>query len=290
MAKKPLKMVIVSDGTGETARGLVEAAMAQFKDFNLYLTRYKNVVTKEQIQGIFTEVTLHYDLVVYTIVQAELREYIAELARAKEVWALDCLGPVLGMISNYLNQEPGGNPGLLRAVNDDYFKRMEAMEFTLNHDDGQNLDTLHSADIVLLGISRTSKTPLSLYLSQHGHKVVNVPMVYGMDLPKELFEIDQRKIFGLTIDAGTLEHIRKNRLSRLGSTRWKASSSIRLTGDYADSKGVSRELEWAEQIFKENKRWPVFNVTGKAIEETASEIMKLIAMRRNNIFKQKMME
>ena len=273
--------MIISDGTGETARAVVDAAMVQFKDCNTYFTRYKNVTTREQIDAIFTEAGLHHDLILYTIVQSELREYISKLSRTKHIRALDLLGPVLTAISNCIEQEPQSLPGLLHSVNDNYFNRVEAMEFTLNHDDGRNLESLHLTDVILVGISRTSKTPLSLYLAQHGYKVVNIPMIYGTPLPEELFKTDQRKIFGLTIDADTLEHIRKNRLLRLNLPPNKSTK-----GNYADTNSVLSELEWAEQIFKENKRWPVFNVTDKAIEETASEIIKIIQMRKNNIFKQ----
>ena len=279
--KKPLKLVIISDGTGETARAVVDATMAQFKDCNTYFTRYKNVVTREQIDAIFAEASLHHDLIVYTIVQVELRAYIEQLSRSRHVRALDLLGPVLTAISNCIDQEPQYLPGLLHSVNDNYFNRVEAMEFTLNHDDGRNLESLHLADIILVGISRTSKTPLSLYLAQHGYKVVNIPMIYGTPLPKELFKSDQRKIFGLTINPDTLEHIRQNRLSRLNLPPTKATQ-----GDYANTQSVLQESEWAEQVFKENKRWPIFNVTDKAIEETASEIIKIINMRKKNIFKQ----
>ena len=279
--KKTLKLVIISDGTGETARAVVDAAMVQFKNCNTYFTRYKNVMTREQIDAIFDEAGLHHDLILYTIVQSDLREHIERLSRTRYIRALDLLGPVLTAISNCIEQEPQYLPGLLHSVNDNYFNRVEAMEFTLNHDDGRNLESLHLTDIILLGISRTSKTPLSLYLAQHGYKVVNVPLVYGTPLPKELFKADQRKIFGLTINPETLEHIRKNRLLRLNLPPVKSKE-----GNYADTRSVISELEWAEQIFKENKRWPVFNVTDKAIEETASEIIKIINMRKNNIFKQ----
>jgi regulator of PEP synthase PpsR (kinase-PPPase family) len=129
-----------------------------------------------------------------------------------------------------------------------------------------------------VGISRTSKTPLSVYLSQHGIKVVNIPIINGQELPKDLYKVDQRKVFALTIDSDALYSIRKNRLNKLGAEQH--------TGDYAETKKVTEEIEWANQIFKANKRWPVFNVTDKALEETASDIMKLLNMRKNNIFKQ----
>lgn len=273
-----LKIIIISDGTGETATGVCRAVMTQFKDREVYFTRYKNVRTKDQIDAIFEEAAIHHDLIVYTIVSVELRQYIQDLTRTKHVRTLDVLGPALTSFSNYFEQEPSAEPGLLHAVNDDYFKRVEAMEFTLNHDDGRNTESLYLADIVLVGISRTSKTPLSVFLSLHGYKVVNIPLIPDTPLPPDLFKIDQRKIFALTIDPMALQHIRKNRLTRLGAKE--------ITGDYANINQVTNEVEWANQLFKENKRWPVFNVTEKALEETAAEIIKLLSMRKNNRFKQ----
>ena len=141
-----------------------------------------------------------------------------------------------------------------------------------------HIKTLEEADVILLGISRTSKTPLSIYLSLEGIKVVNVPIIMNMPLPEKIFDINQRKIFGLTIDPEALHEIRKNRLSRLGAVK---------DGDYADMNKVVEEIEWANSLFSENKRWPIFNVTGKALEETAAEIKKLLSMRKENRFKHK---
>ncbi|HAZ12066.1 MAG: hypothetical protein A2X86_06560 [Bdellovibrionales bacterium GWA2_49_15] len=282
MAPSKLKIIIISDGTGETATALSRAAMKQFSDKDVYFTRYKNVRTREQIDAIFTEAAIHHDMIVHTIVTPDLREYISDLARTKHVRALDMIGPALTAFSNYFEQEPKAEPGLLHAVNDEYFGRVAAMEFTLNHDDGRNPDSLHLADVILVGISRTSKTPLSLFLSMNGLKVVNVPLVQGTALPKNLFLVDQRKIIGLTIDPEALLEIRRNRLSRLGAQDH--------AGDYATQSKVMEELEWANNIFKENKRWPVFNVTDKALEEVAADILKLLNMRKNNIFKQKSTE
>lgn len=278
MVLQKLKVIVISDGTGETATGICRAVITQFKDRDVLFTRYKNIRSEEQIDAIFNEAAIHHDLVVYTIVSGPLREYVADVARKKHVRTLDVLGPALTAFSNYFNQEPISEPGLLHAVNEDYFKRVAAMEFTLNHDDGRNLESLHLADVILVGVSRTSKTPLSVYLSQHGIKVVNIPIISGQVLPEELFKIDQRKIFALTIDAEALSEIRRNRLSRLGAEKHQ--------GEYAKHAKIIEEIEWANNLFKENKRWPVFNVTDKALEETAADIMKLLNMRRNNIFKQ----
>ena len=273
-----LKVVVISDGTGETASAITRAAMTQFQDKEIFFTRYKNIRTKEQIDAIFQEAAIHHDIVVYTIVSVELRAYIAELSKRDHVRSVDVMGPLLTVFSNFFEAEPNYQPGLLHAVNDQYFKRVAAIEFTLNHDDGRNINSLEEAEVVLVGISRTSKTPLSMYLSLEGIKTVNVPIVMGVTLPEKLFQVDQRKIFGLTIDPDELFKIRKNRLSRLGLSNDE--------GDYADISKVTQEIEWANRIFSENKRWPVFNVTGKALEETAAEIMKLLNMRRVNRFKQ----
>ena len=276
--KKNLKVVIISDGTGETAKGITRAAIAQFPSKEIFFTRFKNVRTPEHIDSIFQEAALHHDMVVYTIVSPELRKHVQEVSRKEHVRSVDLLGPLLSSFANVFEMEPDYQPGLLHAVNDKYFEKVAAVEFTLNHDDGRNLKSLEECDVVLVGISRTSKTPLSIYLSMEGLKVVNIPIIDGMPLPEKLFEIDQRKIFALTIDPEALTEIRQNRLSKLGTHE---------SGDYADTKKVVQEIEYATNLFDENKRWPVFNVTNKALEETASEIVKLIQMRNRNRFKQK---
>jgi regulator of PEP synthase PpsR (kinase-PPPase family) len=276
-SKNKLKVIVISDGTGETATAMTRAALTQFPEKEIFFTRYKNVRNKEHIDAIFQEAAIHHDMIIYTIVSLELRNYIVELSKKDHVRCVDLLGPILSTFANVFESEPTSQPGLLHAVNDEYFKRVAAIEFTLNHDDGRNLNSLEEADIVLVGISRTSKTPLSIYLSMEGLKVVNVPLIQGMQIPENLFKVDQRKIFGLTIDPEALHEIRKNRLVRLG---------VEDQGDYADIKKVAEEIEWANNLFNENKRWPVFNVTSKALEETAAEIIKLLNMRKVNRFKQ----
>ena len=278
--QEKLKIIIISDGTGETATAICRAIMTQFPDKDVYFTRFKNVRKADQIDAIFNEAAIHHDLILYTVVSVDLREYINQQVRQKHVRAIDLIGPAITEFSNYFEQEPTNRPGMLHSVNEEYFKRVAAMEFTLNHDDGRNLDSLQMADVILLGVSRTSKTPLSVYISQMGFKVVNIPMIPGSALPENLFEIDQRKIFALTIDPDALYEIRKNRLNKLGAGGHN--------GNYATKDKVLEEVEWANAIFKENKRWPVINVTDKALEETAAEIKKLIDMRKNNIFKQRL--
>ncbi len=273
-----LRVIIVSDGTGETASSVAQAALTQFTDKEVFFVRHKNIRTKEQIDAILTEASIHNDLVVYTVVSNELREFASELSKIKKIKSVDLMGPILNSFAQAFGKNPSFQPGLLHAVNKKYFEKVDAIEFTLNNDDGRNVESMNEADVVLVGVSRTSKTPLSIYLSLHGLKVVNIPLVYGTEVPPALFQIDQRKIFGLTIEADALREIRKNRLTRLGAHKHD--------GDYADMNNVIKEIEWANGIFKENKRWPIHNVTNKALEEVAAEILKLVNMRKNNQFKQ----
>jgi regulator of PEP synthase PpsR (kinase-PPPase family) len=160
--------------------------------------------------------------------------------------------------------------GILRSVDEQYFKRIEAIEYTVKHDDGKTLNDLGSADIILVGISRTSKTPLSVFLSHKGWKVANVPIVLNCPMPKELFDVDQRRIVGLIIDMESLQRIRKSRLEKFGQDPGS---------EYASMSHISKEIDYAHEIFKQNRRWPVFNVTERALEETATEITRIVAAR-----------
>ena len=271
---KELKIIVLSDGTGETAAQITKAAMVQFSDKDIYFTRYKNIRTKAQVEAIFEDAAVHHDMVVYTIVSPELRDYIATKAIEKQVPVIDLLGPLLNSMAAFFHLPPRSLPGLFHQVNDRYFKRIEAMEYTIAHDDGRDLTELDKADIIILGISRTSKTPLSMYLSHQGWKVCNVPIIKGFELPAELTACEQRKIVCLTISPDTLATIRKVRLERLGQEDG---------GEYASMDKVIDEIDYADQLFRKNKRWPVFNVTGKALEETASEIIKLMVSRRKQM-------
>jgi regulator of PEP synthase PpsR (kinase-PPPase family) len=265
------RIIIVSDGTGETAVLMTKAAMVQFGNKNVYFTRYKNVRIEAQIEAICDDAAVDQDLLVYTIVSPQLRKFLLTRAREKAIPCVDLLGPMLVGLASYFGYEPKSIAGLLHDVNDSYFERIAAMEYTIAHDDGKDLTGLEKADVVIVGISRTSKTPLSMYLSHQGWKVANIPLIHGFEVPKEVSKVDQRRIIGLTIDAQDLATIRRARLERLGQNQG---------GEYADPEKVNLEIEYANELFKRNRRWPVFNVTGKALEETASEIIKLMASRR----------
>ena len=263
---------IISDGTGETAAVMTRAALVQYADKDVNIIRHKNVRSDAQIQPIVEEVFERRGMIVYTVVSQQLRKKIQEQALSKGILCLDLLGPILSNLDTFFGVQSStqGQAGLLRAVDEQYFKRIEAIEYTVKHDDGKTLAELSKADIVLVGISRTSKTPLSIFLSHKGWKVANIPVVLNQHVPEEVFKIDQRKIVGLIIDMDSLQRIRKNRLEKFGQDPG---------GEYASMSHIAKEIEYATEIFKKNKRWPVFNVTERALEETASEITRIVATR-----------
>jgi regulator of PEP synthase PpsR (kinase-PPPase family) len=265
------RILLVSDGTGETCALTVRAAMVQFSDHSVEFIRHKNIRTEAQIEAIIDFAAKKKDLIIFTLVSPQLRDFLITKAKSNKIPIIDIMGPLLAGLGQYFGYEPKAVAGLLHDVNEKYFKRIEAMEYTIAHDDGKDLSDLDKADLVILGISRTSKTPLSMYLSHQGWRVANIPLIVGFDLPEQIYELDQRKIIGLTIDPIELATIRRNRLKRLGQDHG---------GDYADIEKVNEEIQYANEIFKKNRRWPVFNVTGKALEETAAEIIRLMSARR----------
>lgn len=262
-----LNLFIMSDGTGETADQLLKAALVQYPQADLRIIRYKNVRTAPQVTAIFEEASQKRGVVVYTMVTPTLRDFVENTAKDFAVPAVDLLGPVFNLLSRCLTQTQKGEPGLFHQVNESYFKRIEAIEFTVKHDDGRFPDNLEMADVILVGLSRTSKTPLSIYLSYKGFKVANVPLVRGIPLPEKLFQTNQKKIIGLIIEPSALVRIRRERLLKMGEDP---------NSSYADPRQVELEVDFCREIFKQHRRWPVFDVTNKALEETAAEIEKIL--------------
>ncbi|MEK6773879.1 MAG: pyruvate, water dikinase regulatory protein [Bdellovibrionota bacterium] len=261
---------IVSDGTGETAATMIRAALVQYSNKDINIIRCKNIRSEQQAEGLIEECSERAGLIVFTVASQSLRNKIRERATEKGIPSIDLLGPLLATLDIYFGSSSEAHVGVLRAVDESYFKRIEAIEYTVKHDDGKTMSDLDKADIILVGISRTSKTPLSVFLSHKGWKVANVPMVLDTPLPEELFKVDQRRIIGLAIDIESLQRIRKNRLEKFGQDRG---------GEYASLSHISQEIEYAEKIFKQNRRWPIFNVTERALEETAQEIVRVISAR-----------
>lgn len=262
---------IISDGTGETAAMMIRAALVQYSDQDVQMVRCKNIRTEDQVEPLIDECFERKGMIVYTVVSVQLRRKIFELSSGRGIPSIDLLGPLLQTLDSYFQVKTFPlKAGLLRTVDDRYFKRIEAIEYTVKHDDGKTFSELDKADIILVGISRTSKTPLSIFLSHKGWKVANIPLVLDTPLPQHLFQVDQRKIVGLIIDIESLQRIRKNRLERFGQDPG---------GEYASLSHIAKEIEYAHRIFKQNKKWPVFNVTERALEETATEITRIIAAR-----------
>jgi len=263
-------LYIMSDGTGETASSVARSVLVQYKQDNVNIVRYQNIRTTEQALSVLEKVeNTHNSLLVYTIVLPNLRKIIQEVCLKNNIKTIDLLGPFFNSFDGILHSNKDKKPGLLRSVDQDYFKRIEATEFSLQHDDGKSVKRLQDADIVLLGVSRTSKTPLSIYLSFRGWKVANVPLVLGIPLPKNLEQVDCRKIIGLTIDIDNLIRIRKNRLKKIG---WNFGR------EYADKSHILKEMNYSREIFNKY-RWPVVNVTDRALEETAGEVIRIIKTR-----------
>lgn len=269
-APTPSTIYIISDGTGETAATMIRAALVQYSHQDIQIVRCKNVRSEQQAESLIEECFERRGLIVYTVASLSLRNKIREHSTQKGLLTIDLLGPMLVTLDNYFGVASESNVGILRTVDESYFKRIEAIEYTVKHDDGKTLADLSKADVVLVGISRTSKTPLSVFLSHKGWKVANVPLVLGSPLPEQLFQIDQRRIVGLVIDMDSLQRIRKNRLEKFGQDPG---------GEYASMAHIAKEIEFAENLFKQNRRWPVFNVTERALEETASEIVRIISSR-----------
>lgn len=262
---------VISDGTGETAMTMTKAALVHYSNHDLNIVRFKNIRTEQQVDSTIEEALQKKAIIIHTVVSRQLRSYLQDKAAGYGLPQVDLLGPLLNELDQFLNvTDSKKEAGILHSVDEKYFKRVEAIEFAVKHDDGKLLSDLDKADIILVGISRTSKTPLSLFLSHKGWKVANIPLVPGSTLPEELFKVDQRKVVGLIIEPANLQKIRRNRLERIGQDPG---------GDYARMEKIFEEIDYAKELFGKNKRWPVFNVTERALEETATEITRIICTR-----------
>ncbi len=273
--KDSLKIIIISDGTGETASLIANAAVLQFADKEIEITRYKNIRSKTQIQAIFQDAVKRCNLIAYTIVSPDLCFLIEEEASDADLPTVNLLSPIINAMSLFFETKPMEEPGLFHQVDDNYYRRIGAMEYTIKHDDGKDYSRLDKADIILLGISRTSKTPLSMFLSHQGWRVCNIPIIKDIPIPQEVHAVPPEKIVALTIQADILQSIRKARLGRLGKTL-----SSKQNEQYTSLESISDEIEYANLIFRQNRGWPVLDVSGKALEEIAMEIHKIMTMRK----------
>ena len=261
----PTEVFVISDGTGETCAAAVRAAMLQFQT-PWRLRIFGGIRHEAELRRVMPKAAKARALVVFSLVEGEIVAALQREAETLGVTAVDLLGPLIAKVAQRLHTEPRHQPGLLHGFTDDYFKRVEAVEFAVRHDDGSNQRTLVEADIVLTGVSRTSKTPLSMYLAQRGYKTGNVPLVPNIDPPRVLLEMDPRKIFGLIIDPASLKPLRQARVRAIGSRTY--------TSAYTDAESMSSELEAARTLFR-RRGWKMVDVGGRAVEENATRIVDL---------------
>ncbi len=267
-AKHPVELHIISDSSGETAARLVSALEAQFPEQEFEEIRHPRVESEDDLGLAVSRAKGRAAVVVYTLVKPELRETMRTLCRRAKVHYCDLLGHPIEAVARVSGQAARMTPGARPALNSAYFKRMEAIEFAVKFDDGVGRG-LPDADIVLVGVSRTSKTPLSMYLGYLGHKTANVPIVKGIEPPPELFTIDAAKVVGLTIEATRLAEIRQTRVRNMGGSNRK----------YAELLEIYEELEQASAVHR-RLGCPVLEVSEVSIEETAHRIIRLVDGRR----------
>jgi [pyruvate, water dikinase]-phosphate phosphotransferase / [pyruvate, water dikinase] kinase len=264
---------MVSDATGETVHNIVRACLVQFEGTEVIEHMWPLVRTKSQVERVLASIGDEPGLVLFTLVDKHLRTALIVGLHRIKVPHISVLDPIMGALTSYLGLRSRNLPGRQHELDAEYFSRIDAMQFVLSHDDGQATWDLDHADVVLVGVSRTSKTPTCIYLANRGIKAANVPIVPGVQLPHELADARHPLIIGLTKDPVRLVQIRRNRMRLLNEAE---------TTDYTDLETVKQELAAARRLFTEHS-WPVIDVTRRSIEETAASIMQLYADRRKHM-------
>jgi regulator of PEP synthase PpsR (kinase-PPPase family) len=258
------KIFVISDGSGRTAEQAVMAALTQFPNAKLEIIVKPEIRSEQQLIEIMPEIVDSKAIIVHTLVSESLRATIIKMARDHNIDAIDIMGPLLSRLSQHLENLPSQEPGLFFYLNKEYFKRIDSMQFAFTHDDGQRYYEYDKAEIVLVGVSRTFKTPLSIFLAYKGWFVANYPIVLGVDPPDILKKLTPGHVFGLTTQPGDLSRLRTARQEYLGGN----------TKDYSTLENVKRELNYSQNIFLKYN-WPVISVTNKPIEEISSEILAI---------------
>ena len=263
---------LVSDSTGETLDRIFLSLKSQFANFEYEKKEFAFIRTEQQIDKIIKEChELENAIILYTIVETKLAKYLSNQSQKFSIPCFGVLGHLILSFSKLLNQKAIHKPSAQHVLDDDYYKRIEAIQFTMSHDDGKKVDDLISADVILLGVSRTSKTPTSIYLANRGFKTVNIPLVLDQKVPEELKSNKTSCIVGLVADPERLSDIRRNRVAIMKEKRLK---------DYTDLESIKKEVEDSKKLFKKNN-WPVIDVTRRSVEETAASILKIIDIKKN---------
>ena len=262
---------VVSDSVGETAEFVVKAVATQFNGGHVDIRRNSYVDDFEDIEDVITLAKKGHSIIAYTLVIPSLKEYLDQRATEEGILAVDLLSPLMNAFITRFNKQPHRQPGLMRKLDEEYFRKIEAIEFAVKYDDGRDPRGIKMADIVLIGVSRTSKTPLSMYLAHQRFKVANVPLVPEVAPPDELFQVPRRNCIGLIISPNKLNEIRKERLKALG---------LASQANYASFERILDELDHAEKVMK-RVGCPIIDVSNKAIEETAGLILEALKKERS---------
>ena len=264
---------LVSDSTGETLDRIFLSLKSQFANFDYEKKEFAFVRTEQQIDKIIHECTgSKNSIILYTIVETKLAKYISNTSQKKNVPCFGILGNLILNFSKLLNQKAIHKPSAQHVLNDEYYRRIEAIQFTMTHDDGKKIDDIMKADIVLLGVSRTSKTPTSIYLANRGYKTINIPLGLDQKIPRDLeTKNNSTCVIGLVADPKRLADIRRNRVAIMNETN---------LSDYTNLGFIKEEVKKSKILFKKNN-WPIIDVTRKSVEETAASILKIYEIKKN---------
>ncbi|MFP4313076.1 MAG: pyruvate, water dikinase regulatory protein [Alphaproteobacteria bacterium] len=265
-SNKKFHLHLVSDATGTTLLGLARACLAQFEGIEPVQKFWPLVRTQKQLEKVITQVQDNPGPVIFTLVDEKMRARLLERCDALGVPCVSVLDPIMRGLSSYLGQHAKNVPGLQHTMDDAYFRRVEAIDFAMRFDDGKSFEGLREADVILVGVSRTSKTPTSIFLARRGIKAANIPLVPNVNVPEEYFHLEKPLYIGLSASA--------KRLAELRRTRLQADNHADKFGqnEYLDLERIEDEVRAARRLFSKN-HWPVINVTNRSIEETAAEIM-----------------
>jgi len=269
--KNPHQIYLISDSTGETIDRIFMALKAQFSNFDYELNQFSFTRTENQILKILEKAKKNQNpIILYTIVNSKLAKFLADQSRKKDIPCFGVLGDLILNFSKILNQRASHVPSGQHILNEEYYERIEAIQFTMNHDDGNQIDDIEKSDIILLGVSRTSKTPTSIYLANRGYKTSNIPLVNKNSIPNKMLKRNFSPcIIGLTTEAERLYDLRKNRLTSI-----KEDKNV----EYINIETIKNELENSKKIFR-NNNWPTIDVTRKSVEETAASVIKIYEIK-----------
>jgi regulator of PEP synthase PpsR (kinase-PPPase family) len=268
--KNTLTLHLVSDSTGETLKAVSSAAAAQFSELEYQQKTYPMVRTVTQLERVFKNIKEEKGVVFCTLVEEEVREKLEQFCKKENILYLPVMENIVSILEEYTGFEAINKPGGQHILNDDYFKRIEAINYTLEHDDGQGQLNLENADVIVVGVSRTSKTPTCIYLANQGIKAANYPLVPHVGISEELENVKNTQVVALITSAHTLVEIRRKRSIELGLNN--------TDNDYIDIHKVEEEITTAKRIFA-NKGWPVIDITRRSVEETASAIMNILSLK-----------